>query len=60
VESVASDYRKDGEILTAHRVTQKAAGQMFSISIDKTDYNVEIPPGKFDIPDEIKPLLEKK
>jgi hypothetical protein len=60
VESVASDYRKDGEILSAHKVTQKAAGQTFSISIDKTDYNVEIPPGKFDIPDEIKPLLEKK
>lgn len=60
VESVASDYRKDGEILSAHKVTQKAAGQTFSILIDKTDYNVEIPPGKFDIPDEIKPLLEKK
>lgn len=60
VESVASDYRKDGEILSAHKVTQKAAGQTFTILIEKTEYNVEIPPGKFDIPDEIKLLLEKK
>jgi hypothetical protein len=59
VESVVSDYRKEGEILMAHKVTQKAAGQEFSISIDSVKFNAEIPKDKFEVPDEIKALMKK-
>lgn len=59
VESVASDYRKEGDILMAHKVTQKGMGQEFSISIDSVQVNTEIPPDKFAVPDEIKALMKK-
>jgi len=41
-----------------HKVTQKAAGQEFSISIDKVEYNAEIPKEKFELPAEIKALMK--
>jgi hypothetical protein len=60
VESTVGDYRKDGEILAPHRVTQKAGGQEFSITVDKIEYNTEIPSSKFDPPAEVKALANKK
>ncbi len=60
VESMLSDYRKEGEILVPHKVSQKAAGQEYSITIDTVKYNVEIPKDRFDVPDEVKALLNKK
>jgi hypothetical protein len=59
VESMADDYRKDGDILSPHKMTNKMMGMQFVITIDKVDYNAEIPASKFDIPDEIKALLTK-
>jgi zinc protease len=59
VESVVSDYRKEGTILMPHKVTQKAAGQEITITIDNVKYNAEIPKDKFDPPDEIKAMMKK-
>jgi len=59
VESTAADYRKDGDILLPHRMTQKAAGQEFVMTIDSVQHNVTIPKEKFEIPDEIKALIAK-
>jgi outer membrane lipoprotein-sorting protein len=59
VESLVSDYRKEGAILLPHKVTQKAAGQEITISIDTVKYNAEIPKDKFDPPEEIKAMLKK-
>lgn len=59
VESTFEDYRKEGDILTAHKVGNKAMGQQFSITIDKVQYNAEIPASKFDLPDEVQALLSK-
>ena len=59
VESTAADYRKDGDILLPHRMTQKAAGQEFVMTIDSVQHNVTIPKEKFEIPDEIKALMAK-
>jgi zinc protease len=60
VDSVAADYHKDGEILSPHKLTQKLAGQQITLTVDKVEYNAEIPPGTFDLPDEIKALANKK
>src|SRR4051794_6812623 len=59
VESLVGDYRQEGAILMPHKITQKAAGQEITISIESVKYNAEIPKGKFDPPDEIKAMLKK-
>jgi outer membrane lipoprotein-sorting protein len=59
VESVADDYRKEGGILVPHKLTNKAMGQQFVISIDKVEYNAEIPASRFDLPAEVQALLDK-
>ena len=59
VESFLDDYRKEGDILMPHKTTQKMAGQEFTGSVDSVKYNVDMPAGRFDLPDEIKALLKK-
>jgi hypothetical protein len=60
VESVVSDYRKEGEILMPHRLNQKMAGNEILITIEGVKYNAEIPKGTFDLPEDVKPLVNKK
>ena len=60
VESITSDYRKEGDILMAHKVKQSAAGQEFSMTLDSITDNPDIPKSRFDLPDEIKALVDKK
>lgn len=59
VESISSDYRKEGDILTAHKVTQKVAGQEVTMTLEGIQYNADIPKDKFGLPDEIKALVAK-
>ncbi len=59
VESTFDDYRKDGDILSPHKMTNQAMGQQFVITIDKVEYNAEIPASKFDLPEAIQALLAK-
>jgi hypothetical protein len=58
-DSVLSDYRKEGEILMAHKVAQHAATIEIAVTIESVKYNAEIPKDKFELPDEIKALLKK-
>jgi outer membrane lipoprotein-sorting protein len=58
-EGFTADYRKEGEILIPHKVTQKVAGQEIQMTIDRVEYNVTIPKEKFTLPDEIKALIAK-
>ena len=60
VESRLGDYRKDGELLTPHRLEQSAMGQQFVIIIDTVKWNEEIPPSRFDVPADVQALLPKK
>ena len=59
VESKVSDYRKEGDLLLPHKVSQSAAGQEILISIESVKHNAEIPKEKFEVPAEIKALLKK-
>jgi outer membrane lipoprotein-sorting protein len=59
VESMLEDYRKEGDFLRPHKISNKAMGQQFSITIDKVEYNPEIPASRFDLPEEIQALVNK-
>jgi outer membrane lipoprotein-sorting protein len=60
VESVPSDYRKEDGILMPHKMKQSVAGQEFTMTIDSVTHNPDIPKDRFDLPDEIKALVNKK
>jgi hypothetical protein len=53
------DYRKDGDLLSPHRMTTRAAQQEFVIQIQSVDINPDLGPGRFDLPPEIQALLNK-
>ncbi len=55
----ADDYRKEGDLLVAHKLTNKFAGQEFQITVASLEFNVDMPKDRFDMPDDIKALLNK-
>ncbi|MBV8841937.1 MAG: DUF620 domain-containing protein [Bryobacterales bacterium] len=57
---IAAEYKDFGGVLIPSKVTQKAAGQEFTTTIDAIKVNEEIPAARFDLPAEIKALLPKK
>lgn len=60
VDSFASDYRKEGDVLMPHKIKQVLAGQEILITIDTVTFNSDIPADKFAVPDEIKALVNKQ
>jgi len=58
-EILYDEYRKDGDLITPHKLTQRAAGQEFDIHIESTDVNVELPKDVFDLPADIQELVKK-
>src|SRR3984885_10837248 len=58
-EIVYDDYRKDGPLLSPHRLVNRAAQQEFIIQIDTVEVNPDLPKDRFDLPPEIKALLNK-
>jgi hypothetical protein len=59
-EALHSDYKKVDGILVPHKLHQKALAQQIVISIDKVQHNIEMPAGRFDLPEDIKKLAEKE
>lgn len=58
-EVFSDDYRKEGDLLVAHKLTNKFAGQEFVITVTSLEFNVDMPKDRFDLPDDIKALLNK-
>jgi hypothetical protein len=58
-EIVYEDYRKEGDLLEPHKLTQRAAGQKFQITLQSVEFNANLPAGAFDPPAEIQALLKK-
>jgi hypothetical protein len=54
------EYRDEGGILMPHSITQKLPNTDVVITIESAKQNQEIPASRFDLPDEIKALTEKK
>ena len=58
-ETVVSEYKEQGGLLSAHKTRHKALGQEFEITIGQIDYNIVMPKDRFDLPNEIKALVKK-
>jgi hypothetical protein len=58
-ESVAEDYKSFGGVTMPTKITQKAGGQEFSITIQSVKVNEELPADRFAPPAEVKALLNK-
>ncbi|HLK62347.1 MAG TPA: DUF620 domain-containing protein [Bryobacteraceae bacterium] len=58
-DSVVSEYRKEGDILLPHKIVQKVATMEIGMTVENVQYNLEIPKDKFDVPAEIKALMNK-
>jgi len=58
-EMIYDDYRKEGDLLSPHKLIQRAAGQQFQITVQSIEFNVNFPPGTFDPPAEVQALLKK-
>ena len=53
------DFKKEGDVLAPHKMTQKFAGQELEIVVQSVETNVDMPKGRFDLPAEIQDLLKK-
>jgi hypothetical protein len=58
-EILYDDYRKDGDVLSPHRMVNRAAQQEFVIQIESVEVNPDLPKDRFDLPPEIQALLNK-
>lgn len=59
VELIASEYKDFGGILEPAKVTQKTGPQEFTITLDSVEVNPAIPPGRFELPADVRKLVEK-
>ena len=55
-ESMVSDYRTVDGVLVPFLVKQKVLGQEFTVTVQSVKTNVEIPKGRFNVPDDVKAL----
>jgi hypothetical protein len=61
IESYPSDYKPVNGILLAHKVKQVVAGvQQTLIVAEKIEHNVQMPKDRFDLPAEVRALVEKQ
>ena len=59
VSVFVSDYKDFDGVKLPLKVKQKVLTQEIVITIDKVEQNVDVPPGTFDLPAEVKALTEK-
>lgn len=58
-ESTFSDYRAESGLVIPHHLGQSAVGQQFSINIDSFVINKDVPKDRFELPPQIKALVQK-
>ena len=58
VETEVSDFRVNNGVKTPCRITQTGAGPMMVITIEKLEYNSEIPASRFDLPAELRQMFK--
>jgi zinc protease len=59
-ETMYSDYRKEGDLVTWHKMDTKVATMEINMTVDSVQLNPEIPKTKFDPPDQVKALIKKQ
>lgn len=61
IESYPSDYKTVDGVVIAHKIRQVLGGmQEMLVVIDSIEHNAEIPPSRFEAPQEIRDLIEKR
>lgn len=60
VEAFPTDYKKVDGISMAHMTTIKVMGQTRSIRVNSVKQNVELPEDRFELPADIRAMLEKE
>lgn len=53
-----SDYRKEGDVLLPHKLTQTVAGQTVEMTIDSVQFNPDFPKDRFEPPADVKALIK--
>jgi len=53
-EGFVDDYRPEGDVVAAHKLTNKFAGQEILITVEKVEFNSDLAKDRFDLPDEVK------
>jgi hypothetical protein len=59
-ETTSTEYRRFEGILEPSKITERVAGQVFTITVETVESNVAIPAEKFALPEEVKLLLAKQ
>jgi hypothetical protein len=59
MEVSIADYKEFDGVLMPTKLTQKVAGQELTMTVQSVKVNQEIPPDRFELPAEIKTLLNK-
>lgn len=59
-DSISTEYRRFDAILEPAKVTERLAGQEFTIAIDNVKVNQPIPADRFRLPDEVQALLDRQ
>lgn len=58
-ENFIEDYKKVDGLLYPHKIETRAAGQNLVISLTKVEHDVDIPEGRFAIPEAVKKLIKE-
>ncbi len=58
-EAFADDYRKEGDMIVPHKLTNKVAGAELQILVSSLEFNADLPKDRFDLPDDIQALVKK-
>jgi hypothetical protein len=58
VETFLEDYRSIDGVLLPHKSRVVAMGQDRLLTTESVEHNVDLPPDRFDLPEEIRAILE--
>jgi len=58
IDILGQDFKDVGGILMPHRVIQEVMNTEVHVVMESIEPNAEIPPGEFDLPNDVKALLE--
>lgn len=59
-EFVPGDYKPVDGLLLPHRVTQKAINMEILVVVESVKHNVDLPADRFDLPEDVRALAEKR
>jgi len=60
LDMTLSDYKSDDGIMSPHTISQNVSGTDIVLKIETVKHNPDIPANRFDLPPEIKALVDKK